>query len=294
MKSLSGGLTAHYEQSTTTICTIWKITRRDGEVFAFTDLDRDVTFEGVIYAARTAYTPTQLESKVDLSVDNMEAQGLLDSAGITLRDVEAGLWDGASYEISEVNYRDLTMGRNLLSKGWLGRVRRGKSGLYVAELRGLTSKLQQNVGRVVLPSCDAVLGDVRCGVDLTPFTMTGVPVDSVASVISFTAAALEADSPSLAAGWFSFGVVTFETGLNAGVSREIKEHQGGGVLLLQDPFPFDVEVGDEFTAVAGCNKLLKLSDGTYGGHCKVKFDNVVRFRGHAEVPLMNESVRGGR
>jgi uncharacterized phage protein (TIGR02218 family) len=166
--------------------------------------------------------------------------------------------------------------------------------MYAAELRGLAAKYQKNVGRVVLPTCDAVLGDARCGVDLTPFTMTGVTVDAVTSRISFTATELETGSPPMPADWFTFGVVTFTSGLNNGLAREIKLHTVGGVLTLLDPFPFTVAIGDAFTIVPGCNKLLKLSDGTYGGHCAVKYDNVVNFRGFAEVPLMNEAARGGR
>lgn len=288
MKTLSVALAAHHEQEATTLCTLWKITRRDAEVFAFTDLDKDVLYNGLVYSARAAYTPSQLESKVDLSVDNMEMQGLLDSANITVEDLEAGFWDGADFEVVEVNYRDLTMGANPLSKGWLGRVKRNAVGMYVAELRGLATKLQQNVGRVVLPSCDAILGDARCGVDMAPFTTDDVPVTSVASRISFTASSL-ADPQ----GYFDFGVITFTTGANAGVTREIKLHQTGGVIFLQDPFPFTVVVADEFTIKAGCNKLLKLADGTYGGDCAVKFNNVPRFRGFAEVPLMNSVTRGG-
>lgn len=291
MKTLSAALLAHYAQSTTTICTIWKITRLDGEVFGFTDLDRDVSFDGMTYSARSGYTPSQLESKVDLSVDNMELIGLLDSAGITANDVEAGLWNGAAYEISEINYLDESMGRNLLSTGWIGQIRRGKQGLQVAELRGLASKLQMNVGRIVLPTCDAQLGDARCGVDLGPFTLVGIPVTTVESRLVIVATDLTtASSPPFAAGWFNWGVITFTTGANAGLAQDIKEYEADGTLTLQMAFPYTVAVGDEFTIRPGCNKLLKTGEDEYLGDCKVKFDNVVNFQGFAEVPLPSESV----
>ena len=165
MKSLSTELLAHYAAGGTTLARLWKLTRQDAEVFAFTDHDSAITYLSITYEPSSVFDASAISTSGDLNVDNLDTQGLLDSAGITSQDLEAGLWDGAEVEIVEVNYKDLTMGHNPLRFGSLGEVQR--SGLtYTAELRGLMHKLQNNIGRTVTPSCDAVLGDARCGVDL--------------------------------------------------------------------------------------------------------------------------------
>ena len=94
---------------------------------------------------------------------------------ITDVDLRSGRWDDAALEISQLNYTDLTQGALLLRKGTLGQIQQGRR-QFQAELRGLSQTLTQKRGRVVMPSCDADLGDARCKVDLTTFprgTVTG-------------------------------------------------------------------------------------------------------------------------
>jgi uncharacterized phage protein (TIGR02218 family) len=67
-----------------------------------------------------------------------------------------------------VDYADLGQGILKLRRGWLGQVS-VRDGMYVAELRGMTQKLQMAVGELFAPDCAADLGDARCGVDLTAF-----------------------------------------------------------------------------------------------------------------------------
>ena len=55
MKTASPALLAHMAQGTTTIAWCWKVTRTDGEVFGFTSVDRDLTIDGVTYAAATGF-----------------------------------------------------------------------------------------------------------------------------------------------------------------------------------------------------------------------------------------------
>jgi uncharacterized phage protein (TIGR02218 family) len=85
--------------------------RLDGQVFGFTSVDQDLEIDGVTYVASTGITPYAIDSKADLSVPNMQVNGLLDSTGITEADLVAGLWDGAAVENFEVNFRDLSQGK---------------------------------------------------------------------------------------------------------------------------------------------------------------------------------------
>lgn len=275
-KSRSVALAAHQELGTTTLAMCWKVTRRDTQVFGFTSVDISFAYDGVVYEAATGFTPSAIDGRSDLSVPNMEVTGVLDSASITEQDLLSGVWDGAEVEIFEINYRDTSQGRMQMSSGTIGDVSAGRS-TFRAELRGLTQKLQQNVGEVFTAACPANLGDARCQVDLGPLTVTGT-LTAVASAREFTDS-----SRSEADDYFGGGLITWTGGANTGLSMEIR-YFSAGVFELSLPMPLTVAIGDTYSLVPGCRKRL-LED------CKAKFNNVVNFRGHPWVPG-NDKVLG--
>lgn len=275
-KNLSAQLLAHYAGDAHTLARLWKLTRRDGQVFAFTDHDVAITYSAVTYEPSSVFDASAINTSSDLNVDGLEAQGLLDSEGITAADLEAGLWDAATVEIVEVNYRDLTMGHNTLRFGTLGEVQRSGQ-TFIAELRGLMYALQQNIGRTVLPSCDANLGDARCGVDLEALRVSGEVTVATSNRV-FTTDVSGSDT-------YTYGVLTWTTGLNDGRSMEVKSH-ASAVMTLQIAMPYAVQVGDEFTITPGCDK----TEGT----CKTTYSNLVRFRGFPDVPGTDAMLRGGQ
>lgn len=271
MKSVSASLLAHMQSEVTTLATCWLVTRLDGEVFGFTDHSENISFDGVTYVASTGYTATAIQSGSGMNVDNLDVEGALDSSTITEQDLIAGLWDFAAIEIFIVNYADLTMGSMTLRSGNLGSVRTGR-GMFVAELRGMMQRLQQAVGRLVMPACNADLGDSRCGINLGTFTDGTVSgsVDSVTSNRQFLDAGL-----TQAANWFAGGLLTWTSGLNSGLAAEVKAFTGGAVSL-HIAMPYTVQVGDTFTIKAGCDKSVTT--------CRTKFSNVVNFRGFPHLP----------
>lgn len=270
MKTIGAGLLTHYEGEALTLARLWKITRTDAQVFAFTDHDESITYSGTTYAPTSAFDASAVTTRAELNVDNLEAVGLLDSAGITAADIEAGLWDGAAVELRMVNWANLADGAEIIRVGELGQVSR-RAGQYVAEMRGLMQKLQNNVGRLVTPDCDAVLGDARCGVSLGAMGSAGT-VTSVTSRRVFTASALVG-----ATDHFAFGEVVWSTGANAGLTHDVKTNVGGGgAITLQLPAPYDIAIGDTFTIYPGCDKSAAT--------CKAKFSNLVNFRGFPDVP----------
>ena len=267
MKPLSPALLAHYASGNTTLARLWKITRRDGAVFGFTDHDERIPYAGTLYEPSSVFDASANNTRAELNVDSMETAGLLDSDGITAQSLEDGSWDGATVQIVEVNYRDLTMGHNPLRRGTLGEIQRSGQ-TYTAELRGLAHALQNNIVRVVKPSCDAVLGDARCGVDLEALRVSGE--------VTVATSARQFATDLGGSGTYSYGVLTWTTGANAGRSMEIKAHTATGVLELQLAMPYAVQAGDEFAATPGCDKTKAT--------CISTFDNVVNFRGFSFVP----------
>ncbi len=264
MKSLSPQLQTHLSSGTTTLCWCWKITRRDGQVLGFTDHDAPLSFAGVTYAAATGFTAGEVTSGADLSVDNLSVMGALTSDSLNEHDLAAGLFDNAAIEIWRVNWA-APDGRVVMRSGTLGEVKRGKTA-FEAEVRGLAQALNLPVGRVFGHGCDAVLGDARCTVALTPVAGT---VATVTDNRRFTASGL----PSVASGWFANGKLTFTSGANAGRAMEVKRHTLGAAVAFElwQAMSEVVAPGDGFTVTPGCDHAFAT--------CKTKFSNAANFRG---------------
>ena len=277
MKTVSANLKAHLEGEYLTVCTLWKITRTDAQVFGFTDNSRDVVYGGVTYEAASGHTPSNIKTTSNLGVDNLEVQSVLDSASITEADIQAGLWDFATVEIMLVNYLSLADGHMMLRKGWMGNVKTGRSE-FVAELRGMMQPLQQTIGRLYLPACDAALGDVRCGVTLGTYTVTGSVTTATSSRVFTDTARTEPD------GYFDGGLITWTSGDNDTYQMEVKSSTAAGVITLQQGMPNDTTIGDTYSLSAGCDKTLAT--------CKAKFSNVVNFRGFPHVPGTDKMIGG--
>ncbi len=171
MRVISPQLEAHFGSDMTTLATCWKIIRLDGEELGFTDHDQVLTVDGIDYDSIAGFTPTTVESKSNMSVDNLEVEGQTFPSKITESDLLAGMYDYAEIEIFTVNYEDLSQGKLVVKRGRLGEVTLSQQ-LFTAEVRGLTQHLSQTIGEVYSPSCRAVLGDARCKKSLTGFTIT--------------------------------------------------------------------------------------------------------------------------
>ena len=165
-QTIPAAMDTHYAQETTTLCKIWKATRKDGLVFGMTDHDQNLTVAGVVYKALSGVDASAVKHTIGLAVDNASIVGAFMSDAVTEADLRAGLWDYCLIQSWEVNWKDTTQTRWLLS-GRIGRVNSGRHA-FESELLSRMQALQQGVGRVVGPLCDADLGDARCKVRLDP------------------------------------------------------------------------------------------------------------------------------
>ncbi|QIV65758.1 DUF2163 domain-containing protein [Mesorhizobium phage Cp1R7A-A1] len=168
--SVSLALQNHLKQSTTTVTTLWKITRMDGKVFTFTEHDRDVTYQGRVYKSTGGFNKSAVKSTGTFSVDNLEVNGFLSDDTIPDDELRNGAFDYAEVEIFLINYMDTSMGDLKLRYGFFGEVRTAPSGMFLVELRGLIQLLSVRIGETYVPECKADLGDSRCKVVLMPET----------------------------------------------------------------------------------------------------------------------------
>jgi uncharacterized phage protein (TIGR02218 family) len=274
MRTLDPGLAVHLAGETTTLCRCWRLLRRDGVTLGFTDHDEDVGFSATIFAARTGLEAAEATAELGFAVSGGDVAGALISAGITEEDIEAGLYDDASVETWLVSWANPDE-RLLLDLHSIGEIKRA-DGAFVAELRGLMHRLDEEKGRLYRAACSADLGDAACGVSVTP----------VPAVVSAGDGVLALTAPGLAgyaAGWFTGGSLNFTSGANAGFTVEIRSHGAGGALELWQRAPQPIAPGDGFDVRPGCDKSFAT--------CRNKFANSVNFRGFPHMPGNDFIVR---
>lgn len=168
MRTVPSGLQTHLNGQLAELATLWQVTRQDGQVFRFTDHDKDIVSSGDTFLARTGFRRMAASSTSDGSVAETEVHGILDSETITAQDLRNGVWNYAEVRIWVTSWSDPSRGRVLILRGRLGEVGHDEADRFTAELRGLTQLLQQSTGEVYSAECRADLGDRRCGMPIDP------------------------------------------------------------------------------------------------------------------------------
>lgn len=255
-----------------------RIQRADATVLGFTTHDLPLTVGGETYTSNAGIFPASIRQELlsgggEGSPASLEITGILDDTAIGEADVLAGLYDGAQARLFLVDWSDTTKTAIKLLKGSIAAIT-VQDGQYTADVRSLAARLSQSVGELILPTCPVrALGDARCAVTLGPFQFS-----RTASVVTSRRAVTFA-ADAAATGYYDYGKVTFTTGANAGIAREVKAHTlsgGTAVITLQEAFPFDPQVGDTATLEAGCDRTWAT--------CQAKFSNGNNFRGFPHLP----------
>lgn len=286
MKTIPIALAPQYSGAGSTLAVCLKVTRVDGTVIAVTSHDRDLTVSAVVYTAAHALDISSIVSSANLSVDNLELKVFPEEGDDQLMlDIQTGLWDGAEFELFEVNYLDPTDGILPIKHGTVGEIQLDL-GVYTVEFRSLAQALQQPVGGVTQKTCRARFADwptpvpgMLCRLDVAAWTVAGSITGVTSRQVVFDSSRTEALD------WFGDGTFTFTTGLNAGRSRRIKFFEADA-FTFTEAFPEAIEIGDEYEAVAGCRKrhARTLTNPSGVSDCIDKFDNVLNFQGEPHLP----------
>lgn len=267
-------------------CQTWTITRTDGQIFAFTSLDRDVVFRGVTHKScdSLASAATEMASSLG-STGNSELDGILSDDSITEEDLYNGLFDGALVEIWMIPWENA--GGEIpfrLLAGTMGDVSQGKLSFNAEVITPGATMQQKPLLDVYTPGCRYELGDDRCKFDLDATTVSGsVTGLSVPSGPNSANRRIFIDSSRAEAeGFFEHGEITWTSGANTGLSSEVKSFSGGN-FVLWDALLHPIQIGDSYTAKQGCDKA---SDT-----CKNKFNNFVNYGGFPDVPGQDQILK---
>lgn len=272
--SYSQAFQAHLDSGATTIARAYALRRKDGVTLGFTDHDRDLSFDGIVFRADSGMTAKALVQSTGLSVDNTEAFGALSHEAIREEDIVAGRYDGAEVTGWQVNWADVAL-REVSFRGTLGEITR-RGGAFTAELRGLSEALNRPQGRIYHARCAAVLGDRACGVNLAaPGYSAEVPVAALGDAVSFTVVG----PGGFADRWFEKGRLTVISGPAAGLVGVVKVDRVRGtdrVVELWQSLGIAPLPGDLIRLEAGCDKRVET--------CRTRFANLLNFRGFPDIP----------
>lgn len=276
MRTLNSSLQARLDAGTTSLCHVLTITRKDGTILRFTDRDVDLTISSNVYTASNSLQVSAITTTANNGIQSTNCGVIFDSTGITEEDAIRGLYDNARVVFGIADWAYPSYGIITLLTGTLSTFEVTDKLKGSFECRGILTTADARIGEYYSPNCRADLGDARCGVDLAAITTTGT-VTSAPTANRVVAELV--DNPT--DGYYSFGVLTWTSGDNDGFSIEItNQYAVSGtedMLYMSLAMPYDVQVGDTFELVPGCDKRLTT--------CITKFSNAANFRGEPYAPL---------
>ncbi|GGX56161.1 hypothetical protein GCM10011309_01110 [Litorimonas cladophorae] len=150
----------------TTLCSLWRLSLKDGTIYRFTDHDDLVIFGGETYVLNDSAEAGVSESQAGFSVDTGDIRTRVNLPDLSPQAVREGALDGAKISAYRHDWSDGTT--QLLSQGRVGDIRFSENVIEV-EWLGQTSLLNRSTGRLFSGQCDAQFGDNRCGLNAADF-----------------------------------------------------------------------------------------------------------------------------
>lgn len=281
MRTISTSFQTHLESEVQTVALCWKIQRKDGTIYRYTDHDAAIVYDGSTYTPIDSGSPSNYRQNAALSPANIDFNMVFGTGSGRDAEIRAGLFDYAEMWTFKINWADpsTTSGIVKLAYGRLGEVEI-KDNQARIELRSLTQLLSVPIGRIYTPECNASLGDVRCTIatSSTSYTKTGT-VSAITDNRIFTvsgAAAGQVDK------FFNYGKITFTSGSNNAVAIQIEDYTTANVVIFYESAPYALSTGVTFSAIAGCDRRFET--------CKTRFNNKDNFRGFPHIPGMDKAL----
>ena len=228
------------------------VAARDGTRLGFTTLDQVQAVDLMLGAGEEVCSRGMMLSSLvlaaGLDASHFEVSGPLGPA-ITEAQVLGGKWTDAQAWLVQVSPNASGFAPLLAGKV---REAHAEDLRWRFEVRGHADALNQELGKVRSPYCDAELGDARCGFALVPVAAT---VTAVVDAMRFSVGYLG----TFADDHFNLGSIAFTSGALDGVeSKNLFDFTSGGAnagsLVLWDPLPQAPQVGDTLELKVGCPK----------------------------------------
>jgi uncharacterized phage protein (TIGR02218 family) len=257
---------------------VFIFTLRTGLTLCYTNVDVTFPYNGNTFLANSILVDgLKYKAAIGLEIDQQQITVAARSTDTIsgapfLQALRDGSFDGCEIERDRVFFSDkiggTAIGSVTLFKGRLG---------TVDQIGRTSAKLTVNSDLVLLdidmprnlyqPTCLHTLYDSGCTLVKNAFGTSGtVGSGSTASVINWSGAG----------SIYQQGSITFTSGVNAGVTANVKSVVAGTSFTLGYPLESVPAPGDAFTVYQGCAHTPS--------NCQSQFDNLANFRGFPYVP----------
>lgn len=278
MKSASPDLDALLQSGKFVMADLLTLTTVGGTVYRYTSADKNITYGGNTFSANDVlFKRGRTRLIIGVEVDELDLTFYAKSNNLLggvpfLHAVHNRALDGAEVLLERgfmPTWNDPVTGALIQFGGRCGPFDLGRAGgarvKVKSDLELLNVKIPRNAYQ---PGCLHTLFDAGCGLTKASFgAATTAASGSTKQVLNCGLAQ--------AAGYFDQGTITFTSGANNGVTRNVKSYTPG-VVTLSYPLPSTPAIGDGFTAYPGCDKRQAT--------CSGKFSNLANFRGFPYVP----------
>ena len=263
------------------IADCYTFTLRTGLILTYTNADVPIILNGYTYLANSILVDGLIyKCSTGLAVDQQQisisAKSTDTVGGVPiLQAIGNGVFDGAEIQRERAFLNSWSnsdtinpIGSVILFKGRVGTVDNvGRTSAQITVNSDLVLLDLHMPRNVYSPACQHVLYDSGCTLVKNAFATAGaVGSGSTFTTINWTGALAN----------FNQGTILFSSGVNAGVSANIKGSVPGVSLSLSYPIYDLPATGDAFTAYWGCDHTQAT--------CTSKFNNLTNFRGFPYVP----------
>lgn len=283
VQNLSNEMDVALAQTTTFLCRVWELTLANGEVYRFTDLTRDVVYDGQTWK----YDPGIRVSSIVISSggqpDNAQIEVTTAAQFLSQNRIRQGSLKSATFNMWAIDWRDPDLyGPIPLFSGGTGTTKFNNKGKVDIGLNSDVSGGASKIGELYSRQCRAQLGDARCKVNIEALKI-GFTIDTITdNGYGFTATEMFATSLD----HFKFGKVVWTAGLNDTLQDEIKANVPGEGRVVLSLYPRNpLVVGDTGFAYPGCDFQVQT--------CGNRFANLANYRGEPYVPPPNITIFSG-
>lgn len=257
----------------TSLVRCWKISCQNGKVFCFTDHNKDILHENEIYLSVSPLNMSAIETSIGLEIDNLEISGSFHHSKILESDIQEGIFDQAKIIIFEFDWAQ-GVKKNVMFQGLFSSYSYGKNSFSI-ESHSAFGRLGHVFGRGYHLTCDADLGDEKCGIDINApsykfrseimnFTENGIEIPRVVGISD---------------GRFQHGTAEFFMNDAVTSKLQIKSDKIIGnlrsITFWKKLSPIQ-QAATRVNIYVGCNKSIEC--------CCHIFDNAINFRGFPHIP----------
>ena len=269
MKNISENLKNSLNKNSLNIVKCYNIFLKSGEKLYFTQNSNNIIFDNNTYIPNNGIEGNIINNGINLEIENTDIKGFIDSETINHNDILSGKFDNAEIEIFLL---DLNLNEKVsIFNGYIANISY-QNNIFIANIKNKTLLLEKIIGDTYSPLCRCCFCDKKCGLNKDNYTIKGV-ISEIINQLEFntnTEKIINKDN-----NYFTNGIIKMINGKNNGITTEVKKSVNN-YIGLKFKFPFEINVGDQFEIIAGCDKEFYT--------CCSKFDNAINFRGEPNLP----------